>query len=70
MSYNGWSNRETWLINVWFNPETWEDVDSAQAYFEEAYDAMPAFMQDFVNDGMINWDELREAVADNGEAED
>ena len=26
-TYNGWTNRETWLINVWYNPETLEDLD-------------------------------------------
>ncbi len=27
MSYNGWTNRETWLVNLWFNPESIEDLD-------------------------------------------
>lgn len=58
-TYNGWTNRATWLINVWFNPESAADVDAAKEAFEEAHDAMPDYMRDFV-DTNINWDELRE----------
>lgn len=58
--YNGWTNRETWLINVWFNPESKEDVEYARQYFEEALDALPDFMRDFVDYSAINWDELLE----------
>ncbi len=36
MAYNGWTNRETWLINVWFNPESSADVDAAKETLEEA----------------------------------
>ena len=61
--YNGWTNRETWLINVWFNPESVDDVESAQAYFEETYDALPDFMRDFVSTD-INWNELKSAFED------
>lgn len=57
-SYNGWTNRETWLINVWFNPESKSDVDWAKESFEQAYDGLPDFMKDFVYDCRINWDEL------------
>jgi hypothetical protein len=64
MSYNGWSNRETWLISIWFNPESIEDVEMAQATFEEAYDAIPDFMKDFCDIGAINWDELKEQFED------
>jgi hypothetical protein len=33
-TYNGWTNRETWLVNVWFNPESREDVASALEQLE------------------------------------
>lgn len=59
-TYNGWTNRETWLINVWFNPESKGDVYSAQSYFDECYDALPDFMKDFVDYSAINWEELLE----------
>ena len=60
--YNGWTNRETWLVNVWFNPESADDVDYAQEQIEEAYESMPDFMRDFCDIGSINWEELKEAV--------
>lgn len=57
-NYNGWANRETWLVNVWFNPESREDVESARYVIKEAYDTLPDFMRDFCDIGAIDWDEL------------
>ncbi len=37
-TYNGWTNRATWLVNVWFNPESKADVQSAREQLEEAID--------------------------------
>jgi hypothetical protein len=31
--YNGWTNRATWLINVWFEPESREQVQMARETF-------------------------------------
>ena len=59
-TYNGWTNRATWLVNVWFNPETREDVESARYTIEEATDAIPDFMRDFLCTHEINWSELLE----------
>lgn len=59
MDYNGWKNRETWLISVWFEPQTVEDVESAKEHFEEEFDKLPPFMKDFVDSSSIDWDELR-----------
>ena len=63
-TYNGWTNRETWLVNVWFNPESASDVDYAQETIDAAWDAMPDFMRDFCDINAINWDELREHFND------
>ena len=60
--YNGWTNRETWLVNIWFNPETKSDLDCAKETLEEAYDAAPAFLRDFIALEEINWEELAEAL--------
>ena len=57
-TYNGWTNRATWLVNVWFNPESLDDVQSARAAIEDAEDAMPDYMRDFLCTDEINWDEL------------
>ena len=62
-TYNGWTNRATWLINVWFNPESRADVESAREQFEDAVDQLPAFMADFI-DQDINWTELLDHFED------
>jgi len=59
-TYNGWTNRATWLVNVWFNPETREDVESARYAIEEAEESIPDFMRDFLCISEINWTELLE----------
>ena len=56
--YNGWSNRETWLVNVWFNPESREDVEAARYTLEEAVENLPDFLRDFVTVDAVDWDEL------------
>ena len=62
MSYNGWSNRETWLINVWFNPETKADLEMIKERLEEDLEAIPDYLKDFIDDGIIDWNELEEAL--------
>lgn len=56
-SYNGWKNRATWLINIWFEPQSKNDVYSAKEFFESEIDRIPDFLKDFV-DQDIDWDEL------------
>ena len=60
-TYNGWTNRATWLINVWFNPESRADVQAAREAFEDACAdrAIPDFLRDFI-DTDINWRELED----------
>ena len=62
--YNGWTNRATWLIVCWFNPETKEDVRLSRQALEEAISDLTEkhnlfWLADFV-DTDINWDELME----------
>jgi hypothetical protein len=65
MSYNGWSNRETWLVNVWFNPVTEEDLAMAESVLTEQYESMPEGpLRDMIDLDAINWGELRESVQD------
>ena len=63
--YNGWSNRETWLVNLWFNPETKSDIDYIEETLEsdliEKLGSSSNIYMDFINFNLINWDELREA---------
>ena len=55
---NGWTNRATWLVSVWFSPESRADVEMAREVIEEAEAAVPAFLRDFLCTSEINWTEL------------
>ena len=60
-TYNGWTNRETWLVNVWFNPESRADVYSAKEQLEEALDSIEnGCLKDMVSLSEVNWEELAE----------
>ena len=69
MSYNGWRNRETWLVNVWFNPETKQDIDWLEEELEEKYYKLETFWQDFIWFQDIDWDELRNAMEEEEDEE-
>jgi len=50
MSYNGWSNRETWLVNLWFEPESLEDLDMIKYSLEDDYDSIQnSCLKDMIN---------------------
>ena len=66
--YNGWSNRETWLVNLWYNPETKSDIDYIEDtlesdLIEKLGDSSNIYM-DFINFNLIDWDELRRSQDD------
>lgn len=72
MTYNGWRNRETWLVNIWFNPVTKSDIDWIQEHLEDQYytsEALSGFWNDMIYFNHIDWDELREAMEDEDEEE-
>ncbi len=62
-TYNGWRNRETWLINVWFG-DNWEcvhDVENTMEHVEEEFEKLAGhWISDFIDSNAIDWDELRE----------
>jgi hypothetical protein len=64
MSYNGFTNRETWLINLWFNPESNDDVFMAREVVEADIENLPAYLKDFIHINDINWDELHSMFTD------
>jgi hypothetical protein len=68
-NYNGWSNRATWLVNVWFNPESIEDLNNAKEALEEAKNNCPDFLRDFIQDN-VNWEELESCFEDEDEDEE
>ena len=66
--YNGWSNYETWLVNLWFGDcwTTEADVEETREYIESMVDEhrskMPDWMVDLCGinhlDNYIDWNEL------------
>ena len=61
-TYNGWTNRETWLVNLWFG-DHWQceaDVQSSREWIEEKIYGLEAWIQDFIDLPAINWAELEE----------
>lgn len=58
--YNGWRNRETWLINIHFNPETKSDIEFIKEQVEEMKSGLNIFLQDMIDFECIDWEELEE----------
>jgi hypothetical protein len=70
MSYNGWKNRQTWLVNVHFGDYLRELADEGQMidadfirdmvdeHFQEQVKELSMFVQDLIDDAGIDWDEL------------
>lgn len=69
MAYNGWTNRETWLVSVWFNPETKSDVDFARETIEHDIGNIPDYLRDFIDINCIDWVQLYEHVQDDDDDE-
>jgi uncharacterized membrane protein YqhA len=63
---NGWTNRETWLMNLWFEYETQAELDDIRSLLEEELDEVRHKLPDYLIDILgvnfvmeeINWDEL------------
>ena len=68
--YNGWTNRETWVINVWMGDYFQGVSDDGQQlladYIEETVWDMfheadiPLMFADMIDLGVVNWVELSE----------
>ena len=70
--YNGWTNRETWLINLHFEPRNRTDLDWIKDELEtvlERIGDLPygSFFDDFIDLDKINWYELKKHVEENYE---
>ena len=71
-TYNGWTNRETWAVALWFADgwETAEDVDATQemirADWDEIVESLPYYMRDLIGFGYseieyrVQWWELKQ----------
>ena len=66
--YKGWRTRETWLVNVWFDPVSKSDIDyleeTIEADFYELIGTSASIYADMINFNVINWDELRDYYED------
>ena len=67
--YNGWTNRSTWLINLWCEPHTTSDLDWIKEELEErssdlanSENVCDKILSDMLDLQAINWDELKEHV--------
>ena len=62
-SYNGWTNGETWLVPLHFNPETLDDVQGIKDYIEELEENIEdMFLTDYIDFSKINWYEIEENI--------
>lgn len=69
--YNGWTNRATWLVNVWGNPESRDDVEMLRDMLQEQYDELPnGILKDMLDLDEINWEELLAHFDDEDEEQD
>lgn len=66
---NGWTNRETWLVNIWYDPETVSDVQYAKEDLEAKVSELEGILQDMIDIGCIDWKELEDGM-DEDEDED
>ena len=70
MTYNGWRNRATWLVNVWYDPASVSDIDYIEdtledefiMMLEEKFGTAAHIYADLMNFDQIDWDELRDAM--------
>tara|TARA_R100000808_G_scaffold5485_2_gene16667 strand:- start:486 stop:701 length:216 start_codon:yes stop_codon:yes gene_type:complete len=66
--YNGWTNRETWLVNLWFDPVSKSDIDyleeTIESDFYELIGTSASIYADMIDFNVINWDELRDYYED------
>ena len=70
-SYNGWTNRETWLVNIWFMDNLYEELKGIDSQGDRAHyiknyveehvynsDIPDSFINDLIDISQVNWHEL------------
>ena len=60
---HGWKNRETWLIDLHYCPESIFDLERIKAELIEEYEEFSPYMKQLAEDVYkIDWTELAEAI--------
>lgn len=65
--HNGWTNRETWLVDLWFGEEAKKDLhdNKFQLLFKHKFldhlSKLPTWAQDFIDEEKIDWLQLEKA---------
>ena len=66
-TYNGWTNRETWLVNIWFMDGLDSEETITAEYLEEMVEEYVdskieqcGFIADMIDMGCIDWASLAE----------
>ena len=45
-TYNGWRNRETWLVNLWYGDQGFADVDYIKELLEDMVDQLETVLKE------------------------
>lgn len=65
MTYNEWSNRETWLVNLHYEINSIEDLEMAKQDIEQMKEGLSnTFLKDYVDFSKIDWQELEDSIED------
>ena len=61
---NGWANRETWLVHIWFLDGIEEPMsaDEIESMVYEHVGEQTVFVTDMMDLGCIDWRELAEST--------
>ena len=60
---HGWKNRETWLIDLHYCPESIYDLEKIKAELIEEYEGFSPYMKQLAEDvHRIDWVELADAI--------
>ncbi len=67
--YNGWTNRETWLVNIWFLDGIEEPMsaDEIENMVHEYVGEQAGFVSDMMDLGCIDWIELADSTEELGQ---
>lgn len=61
--YNGWTNRETWLVNLHFNPSSKDGLKAIKIEIDDIEENIEnLFLRDYVDFSRIDWYDLEKSL--------